>query len=110
MPTDTARLIAAGITRVPFSLENAGSYCPGKRIEIRNALAGLCIACDIRDPGGRMEPAAFKRADGCIECPNWREAIGDVMSLHGGADCAPADTAATPCGLGDCEQPQHMKE
>ena len=95
--TDTARLRAAGITRVPFSLENAEAYCPGKRIEVRNVMAGLCIACEIRDPGGRMEPAAFKRADGCIECPNRREANGDVMSLHGEADCGASDQAAEGC-------------
>jgi hypothetical protein len=86
--TDTARLRAAGITRVPFSLQNADAYCAGKRLQIRNSLLPLCIACDIRDPGGRMEPPAVQGAGGVWGC-----------SVHG-ADCAPQNREATPCNLG----------
>lgn len=83
--TNTARLIAAGITRVPFSLKNAEAYCAGKRLEVRNCLLPMCIGCAIRDPGGRMDPPAVRGAGGVWGCSMADTAVPGA-SVGGGGD------------------------
>ncbi len=94
--TDTARLRAAGITRVPFALQNAETYCAGRRLQIRNCLLPLCIGCGIRAPGGQMEPPAERGADGVWRCSMSGDAKHDA-NVAGYAE--PAQSAVRGGGV-----------
>jgi len=63
---------------------STSALCVGYRLRTTNQTAGICIGCERLGPVG-MLPAAYRRADGSLDCPN-------RISL--GRELTPADEAA----------------